>query len=158
MGFLELRRQCVFSHEVRRGSQGASPVEPGKSGLHVHGEGERVIALESWEVNRASRHVEEGLSRAFSSCGRKPRVPSTCACDHRELLRVPLKSQAYCGVGRGLSGLHWVWCNGRGPHFELRQEPLGSSPFLTPITVSLQSWDRRIRPRFVWRNGTPLAS
>ena len=91
-------------------------MEPGKSGLHVHGEGKRVIALESWEMNRASRHVEEGLSRAFSSCGRKPRVPSTCACDRRELLRVPLKSQAYCGVGRGLSGLHWVWCNGRGPH------------------------------------------
>ena len=48
MGFLELRNQCGFSHEVRRGSQGASPVEPGKSGLHVHGEGERVIALEPW--------------------------------------------------------------------------------------------------------------
>ena len=28
--------------------QGASHVAPGKSGVHVHGEGERVIALESW--------------------------------------------------------------------------------------------------------------
>ena len=25
-------------------------------------------------------------------------------------------------------GLHSVWCNGRGPHLELRQEPQGSSP------------------------------
>ena len=52
----------------------------------------------------------------------------TCAGDLRELLRVPLRSQGYCGVGRGLSGLLWVWCNGRGPHLELRQEPQGSAP------------------------------
>ena len=45
MGFLELRRQCGVSHEVRQGAQGASHVAPGKSG-HVRGEGERVIALE----------------------------------------------------------------------------------------------------------------
>ena len=43
MGFLELRRQCGVSHEVRQGAQGASHVAPGKSGLHVRGEGERVI-------------------------------------------------------------------------------------------------------------------
>jgi len=46
--FLELRRQCGVSHEVRQGAQGASHVAPGKSGLHVRGEGERVIALEPW--------------------------------------------------------------------------------------------------------------
>ena len=63
--------------------------------------------------------------------GRKPWVPSTCAGDLRELLRVPLRSQGYCEVGRGVSGLHWIWCNGRGPRLELRQEPQGSSPFLT---------------------------
>ena len=107
---------------------------------------------------RASRHVKEGLSRSFSESSRKPWVPSTCAGDRRELLRVPLRSQGYCGVGRGLSGLHWVWHNGRGPHLELRQEPQGSSTFLTPITRSLQSWDRRVTPSLVWRNGTPHAS
>ena len=32
---------------------------PGKSGLHVRGEGERVLALESREGTRASRRVEE---------------------------------------------------------------------------------------------------
>jgi len=40
----------------------------------------------------------------------------------------------------------------------LRQEPQGSSPFQTPIARSLQSWDRRVRPRLGWRHGTPLAS
>ena len=85
---------------------------PGKSGLHVHGEGVRVISIEPWKQIRASRHVEVGLSRSFSHCGRKPWVPSTCAGDLMELLQVPLRSQEYCGVGRGLSGLHWVWCNG----------------------------------------------
>ena len=77
--------------------------------MALEGEGERVLALESREGTRASRRVEEGLSRSFSSHGRKPRVPSTCACDLRELLIVPLRTQGNCGVGRVLSGLHWVW-------------------------------------------------
>ena len=71
---------------------------------------------------------------------------------------VPLRSQGFCGVGRGPSGLHWVWCNGRGPHLVLRKEPQGSSPFLTPISGFLQSWDRRVRPRILWRNEISLAS
>ena len=66
MGFLELRHQCGVSHQVLRGAQGASCVAPGKSGLHAHGEGERVMALESREGNRASTRIEEGLSRSFS--------------------------------------------------------------------------------------------
>ena len=41
---------------------------------------------------------------------------------------MPLRSQGYCAVGRGLSGLHWVRCNGRGPHLEWRQETHVSSP------------------------------
>ena len=40
----------------------------------------------------------------------------------------------------------------------LRREPLGSSAFLTSIAGSLQSWNRRVRPRLGLRNGTPLAS
>ena len=59
---------------------------------------------------------------------------------------------------RGFSGVHWVWCNGRVPHLELRQETQGSSPFLTSIGGSLQSWYRRVRPRLVLRNGTLLNS
>ena len=155
---LELRHQCGFFHEVRRGARGACRVAPGKSGLHARGEGKRVITLESWSGNRASRRVEEGLSRSFSGCGRKTWFPTTCASDLRELLRVPLRSQAYYEVGRGVSGLHWVWSNEKGPHLELRQESQGSSPFLTLIAGSLQSCDMRVRPRLVWRNGTTLAS
>ena len=47
MGFLRLLRPWGFSHEARRGSQGASRAAPGKSGLHARGEGERVLALQS---------------------------------------------------------------------------------------------------------------
>ena len=50
---------------------------------------------------------------------------------------------------RGPSGLRWVWRNGRGPHLEGRQEPQASSAFRTPTAGSLQSWDRRVRPRLV---------
>ena len=46
--FIDLRRLRGVSHEVRWGAERASLVEPGKSGLHGSGEGEPVIALESW--------------------------------------------------------------------------------------------------------------
>ena len=55
--------------EARRGSQGASRAGPGKSGLHARDEGERVLALEPREGTRASRRVEEGLSRSLSGGG-----------------------------------------------------------------------------------------
>ena len=100
MGFLRLRRPWGFSHEARRGPQGASRAVPGNSCLHAHGEGELVITLESWEVTRASRRVEEGLSRSFSGGGGKPSFPSTSAGDYRELTRVPLRGEECCGVGR----------------------------------------------------------
>ena len=99
-GFLELRRPWGFSPEARRGPQGASRAVPGNSCLHAHGEGELVITLESWEVTRASRRVEEGLSRSFSGGGGKPSFPSTSAGDYRELTRVPLRGEECCGVGR----------------------------------------------------------
>ena len=58
---------------------------------------------------------------------------------------MPLRSQGYCGFGRGLSGLLWVWCNGSGPHLELRQEPQGSAPdFLEAGSDS----DRRVPVEF----------
>ena len=71
---------------------------------------------------------------------------------------MPMSGLGYCGLGRGLSGLHWVWFNGRGPHLELRRETQCSSLFLTSIAVSLQSWNKRVRPRLVLRHVTPLAS
>ena len=57
------------------------------------------MALESREGTRASRHVEEGLSRSFSGGGRKPSFRSPSAGDLRELPRVPLKGEGCCGVG-----------------------------------------------------------
>ena len=87
--------------------------------------------------NPVVRAWEEGLSRSFSGHCIKPRVPLTCACDLRELLRVPLRSQGYCAVWRGLSRLLCIWWNVRGTHLELKQEPQCSSPFLTQIARSL---------------------
>ena len=45
MGFLKVQCLVGVSHEIGRGAQGASHVAPGKSGVHAHGEGQRVIAL-----------------------------------------------------------------------------------------------------------------
>src|SRR5574337_517286 len=58
----------------------------------------------------------------------------------------------------GLSGLHWAWCIGRGPHLQLRQEPQGTSDFRLRSQGPLQTGDRRVRPRLGLRHGTPLAS
>ena len=91
-----------FSPEARRGSQGGSRAVPGKPGLHARGEGERVLALESREGTRASRHFAAGLSKSFSSGGGKPSFPSPSAGDLRELPRVPLRGEGCCGV-RGAS-------------------------------------------------------
>ena len=62
MGFLELRRQCGVSHEVRCGAQGASHVVPGKSDLHARGEGASVLCLQQRGAGRPR-------PRPFSSGG-----------------------------------------------------------------------------------------
>ena len=54
-GFSLALAQCGVSHEVRWGTQGASRVAPGKSGLHSSFEGECGIVLEAWLGNQASR-------------------------------------------------------------------------------------------------------
>ena len=71
---------------------------------------------------------------------------------------VPLRRQGNCGGGRGLSGLHWGWCIGRGPHLQLRQEPQGTSDFRLRTQGPCRLWDRRVRPGLGLRNETPLAS
>ena len=52
-------------------------------------------------LGRASRRVEEGLSRSFSGGGVKPSCPSPSAGDLRELPRVPLRGEGSCGGGGG---------------------------------------------------------
>ena len=51
---------------------------------HARGEGERVLALESREGTRASRRVEEGLSRSLSGGGGKTEI-MTARRNHRRL-------------------------------------------------------------------------
>ena len=75
---------------------------PGNFSIHLSGEGEHGIALESRQVNRTSRCIEGGIPRSFWSCSRKPWLPLTCDSDLRELLRVFKVNQEYCGV-RGAS-------------------------------------------------------
>ena len=63
--FLEVRGQEGVSHKIRWGAQGVSRVVTGKSGLHARVEGERVIALESWEglgPQEAFKKDSQGLS------------------------------------------------------------------------------------------------
>ena len=77
MVFLKLRRQCGVSRKVRRGTQGASRVAPGKSGLHAHGEVERIIALEScWGIRPqyALKKDSRGLSRVAAGYPEFPRL------------------------------------------------------------------------------------
>ena len=104
--FSSCGRKCGVSLDLRWGTHGASCVAPGKTRVHSSCKGERSIALKSQQGNWASRRVEGGILRSFSSCGRKPWVPSTCDGDLRELLLVAMGIQEYCGVGRGLLGLH----------------------------------------------------
>ena len=73
---------------------------------------------------------------SFYGGGSKPWVHSNCAGDLRELLRVPLRSQGYCGAGTPLSGLHWVSCNGRKPLYligERNGNPLQCSCLENPM-------------------------
>ena len=114
-----------------------------------------------WSHGRGISHRDglkkdsRGLSRVAAGNSGFPRLDR----DLRELLRVPLRSQRYCGVGRGLLGLHWVCCNGRGPGPELRQEARVSSPFLTriagslhgnPLTTRVVNWVTGHLPSCIW--------
>ena len=157
MFFFELQCDVWGFSQLTKGIQGASCVAPGQSSLHSRCEGECGIVFESRQGNRASKHVEAGILRSFSNCSRKPWVPSTCDSDLREFLMVPMGSHEYCGVGRGLSRLHWVWCNGRGPHPDLRQEPQVSSPVLMWASCCVCHFKQGVRCRRVWRDGTLLS-
>ena len=156
-GFLELRRPWGFSHEARRGSQGASRAVPGKSGLCAHGEGERVMALQSWERTRASRRVEEGHARSFWGCGGKASFPSTSAGDLRELSMVPLIGEGCCGVGgaswdsAGLGAMEEGLIS-RGDR-KLRLPLLSDSNHRVPAELGQES-----QVSSCLRKGTPLAS
>ena len=105
--------------------------------------------------------------------------PQVCRVEFCSLLEVVVGSLGFrssclstwetARVSSGKSDLHWrsevhlgiphtLLQKEIGPHLDLRREPQGSYPFLSLITGSLQSWNRRVRPHLVLRNGTPLAS
>ena len=124
--------------EARRGSQGASRAAPGKSGMHACGEGERVVALESREGTRASRRVEEGLSRSFSGGGGKPSFPSPSAGDLRELPKVPLRGEGSCGGGGAPRDSAGSGAMEEGlPTAKIDTEHLGGGPEVGPSTFSV---------------------
>ena len=51
---------------------------PRMSSLHLSCDAVHGIVLESRQWNQASRHIEGGISKSFSSFSKKPWVPSTC--------------------------------------------------------------------------------
>ena len=112
---------------------------------------------ESREGIRASRRVEEGLSRSFSGGGRKPSFPSPSAGDLRELPRVPLRGEASCGVGGASRDSAGSGATEEG----LTRGEAGTSGFL-----SVSDSDRRVpaelgqesQASFCLRKETPLAS
>ena len=108
MVFLELRRDVWVFSLVTTGNSGILSCGPREVQSPFGCKMERGTALKSRQGNQASRSIEGGVSMSFSSCSRKPWVPSTCDGDLREFLRVPMGSQEYFGVGYGLLGLHWV--------------------------------------------------
>ena len=70
----------------------------------------------------------------------------------------PGGSQISLGIVRGISDSSHIAAELNRASSQVTGEPQGSSAFLTLIAWSLQSWNRRVRPRFVLRNRTPLAS
>ena len=59
---------------------------------------------------------------------------------------------------KGALGIPLQLVQGIGPHLELRLEPKCSSSVLTWISGFLWSFNRGVRPHFMWRYGTPLPS
>ena len=66
------------------------------------------------------RQEPQGSSPGFECAGSDsdPRVPAELGSEKSGIL----------WTWEALSELHWVCCNGRGPHDKLRQESQGSSP------------------------------
>ena len=157
MVFFELRRDVWCFSRIMTGNSGSLWCGPREVQSPFGLQGGVQHCSKSQQGNQASRRIEGGITSSFSRCSRKPWVPSTCDSDLRELLMVPMGSHEYCGVGRGLSRLHWVWCNGRGPHPDLRQEPQVSSPVLMWASCCVCHFKQGVRCRRVWRDGTLLS-
>ena len=158
MVFFELRRDVWCFSRIMTGNSGSLWCGPREVQSPFGLQGGVQHCSKSQQGNQASRRIEGGITSSFSRCSRKPWVPSTCDSDLRELLMVPMGSQEYCVVARGLWGLHWSLCNGRGPHLELRRYPQVSSPVLTWVSVCVCRFKQGVRSRLVWMHGSLLLS
>ena len=143
LGFLtrydgEFREPLVWC----QGSQASMRVGRGSASLlSSHGRG---IGPQDM-LNKASR----GLSRIAAGNPGFPQLVPVTSGSFSVCLREVRDTVELGGASRGSTGF--------GAMEEWRQEPQGSSPFLTRITGSLQSRDKRVTPRLLWRNGSPLA-
>ena len=77
--------------------------------------------------------------------------------DLRDQIVLPQESPVSMRVAWSLLGFLSSQYQCIGPHLELRPEPQGSSPVLTWISGFLWSFNRGVRPRFMWRLGTLLS-
>ena len=111
-----------------------------------------------------ARHIEEGLSRSFFGCGRKPLFPSTFAGGLKELLRMPMRSQGYC-VWEGFptatqknashgSGAEFPPYRQSSPSPTVAQAPWVHSPLCVPfLTTAPQASHCLLRAPDTW--GSP---
>ena len=101
------------------------------------------------------RRESPGFSRVAAG---NLRFLSSYDGDLRDPLVLPQESEFSTRVARGLLGFLSIRCWVLGPHLELRPEPQVSSPVLTWISRILWSFNRGVRPCFVWRHANLLSS
>ena len=91
------------------------------------------------ESDKTRRHSDKkpDPSRSFAETHRPRQQTSAAAPPHINML----------GIHRHVPNP--LPSTQAGPHLEGRQAPQASSAFRTPTAGSLQSWDRRVRPRLV---------
>ena len=139
------------------GLQGTSRVASRNSSLLSSCEQVHWCALESLQGNRASSHIEGGMS-CFSSCGQKLWV---CLELQQEPLGTSHVSSGKSGLLSSLKGhLRFLLshCRGISPHLQLRRESQFSTPVAIGILGFLSSFIRVIRPHLILKHGTHFSS
>ena len=100
MVFLELQRSVWEVSRVTMKNTGNLSCGPREVQSPFELQGGSRLCSQVTEGESVLKRDEGGISRYFSSCGRKTWVPSTCDGDLRELLIVAMGSQEHFGVWR----------------------------------------------------------